>query len=1693
MSDLDSATRTSQNQRPDLTALTWCLEEIRHSMGRVVTQIQEAQDNPDSAVAERLRVASAAAHQVIGALRFLQLDAVARIPEQIERVLEAIAQGDCTLDAATVRTIEQACDALVHWLSIAARGASVSPMDLFASYQSLMKLRGFDRIEPSDLIEIRLLEGAPESLTLQPLSSTHAAAVQGAFERGLLGFLRNAQDVSALRAMQAGLQRMVRVPAPSMHRDTWWLACAFIDALQNASLQADLAAKRLVARLAHQLRKSLRSVRDASDVSTQAFHDADKRSPDSSDDRSHASLQRELLFLIACSGPGSELADAVRRKNRLDDLIRPASREPGLALAEPRTLARAIETIGQAKTAWEAVASGGGAAWDLFGAALQRLDATLAALPFNGLQELSAGLLRVRRRLSGIEGPPAEPVAIELAACLLFVEMALQGGQEPGEARNAQASEMKARLDLLPDQASLLGPLPQWLCELGQKTQDAATRGSLVDALVVNLRHAEQLLDTFFRDPVQREALNGSREPLLQVEAALRLLGHIDAAAGLRTIVQGIIDFVESTEPPGSDTLTWVAAELGSIGFFVESLRQLDSVASGFEFQFRAGHFVAALKTPEGPQALALVPEGSSQSGAPGADTELIAVFLAEATEVLERLQEQLHRLEEAPRDLQALTSARRCVHTLKGSSRMVGLDEMASLAWICEQALTDWIAQEQACSPRQRQRLADWARQCLLWVEALRLDPAHRIDPADWADQLKDLRADPGGVQGEPRADAALVKLFLDEADQILVTLDTAGQAMRLHPEEPVSEQAVRAAHSLAGNARLVTLEAVGYGAQALEHCFEAQRRCLLAWQSSDLETFGLILDGLRAALHRFAATRDLQDDFALRERARAWREHWQAQASPLPGPDVQSDGEGQSEEAPIQGFLQSPPGTPPAPWADELDHDLLPVFLEEARSLMPQVDEALHLWKSAPEQRRWVPLLMRWLHTLKGSARMAGAMRLGQAIHDMESLLEPHAERSDAASSDGGAALVSLIDQLTACQDDATDLLEHLTSLHSPAVPALQAGFAPEGASGDRPPIKGPQPAENLSGWPQAAAIAQAGAQSIQTLESAEPASTVIQPMIRVRADLLDRLVNEAGEVAIARARLDGELTGVHGALSDLSDNVARLRNQLREIQVAADSRISVRRGQALAGPDFDPLELDHYTRFQELTRLLAESVEDVATVHQNALRGLEQASRDLHLQAQVTRDLQHDLMSIRRVRFGSMGERLHRVVRQAARDMARPAHLKIEGDRAELDRAVLERIVGPLEHLLRNALAHGIEPTPVRVQAGKPVQGQLRLSVRAEGRSVAIDLADDGSGLDFLRIRDRAIERGLIDADAQLTEAELAQLIFLPGFTTAEQVSAIAGRGVGLDVVRAEVAAMGGRIEVQSMAGQGASFCLHLPASMAMSQVVLVRAATQQFAISASLIEQVLQPDAEALNRAHAARRLTLQDGSVLPLIYLGRLLELPGDPLGQRLAPVAILRSGHQRLAVHVDEIHAAQEVVVKDVGAMISRMPGFVGATVLGHGEIILIIDPVQIEAAARRSGAGEASPAIVQPAHMVLAPTVMVVDDSVTVRKVTQRLLQREGYTVMLARDGLDALQMLEEAVPDILLLDIEMPRMDGFELMSRLRAQPRLADIPVVMISSRTADKHREHAARLGVQAFLGKPYDETELLELIGRFTTS
>ncbi|MCH2242555.1 MAG: response regulator, partial [Aquabacterium sp.] len=626
--------------------------------------------------------------------------------------------------------------------------------------------------------------------------------------------------------------------------------------------------------------------------------------------------------------------------------------------------------------------------------------------------------------------------------------------------------------------------------------------------------------------------------------------------------------------------------------------------------------------------------------------------------------------------------------------------------------------------------------------------------------------------------------------------------------------------------------------------------------------------------------------------------------------------------------------------------------------------------------------------------------------------------------------------------------------------------------------------------------------------------PAGTS-QGAVRVRAQLLDRLVNHAGEVSITRSRLATEVGQIKGSLGDLADNLDRLRQQLRDIELQAETQMSTRMEAArAAAQNFDPLEFDRYTRFQELTRMMAESVNDVATVQRSLQRTLDTAEDQLAVQARLTRDLQDDLLRTRMVEFEGLSDRLYRVVRQAAKETGKQVRLDLVGGNIEVDRGVLDRMTPAFEHLLRNCVTHGIEPADVRQAAGKDAAGLITVSLHQEGNEVGVEFRDDGAGLDLPRIRDKALRMGLLAPDAQPTDAELANLIFTPGFTTAEQVTELAGRGIGMDVVRSEVNAMGGRIETATAAGQGTSFRLVLPLTTAVTQVVMLRCGAATVAVPTHLIEMVRRARPEEVQQAYEQGAYAFGE-QVLPFFWLGALLQSsPRGLEGGRTLPVVIIRSAQQRIALHVDEVLGNQEVVVKNLGPQLSRLPGLAGMTLLASGAVALIYNPVALatvygEAAraytaralhadvapalgeAVADGRAPAAPAQPQEPEAPAVPLVLVVDDSLTVRRVTQRLLAREGYRVTLAKDGLDALERLAEERPAVVLSDIEMPRMDGFDLVRNIRGDQRLADLPVIMITSRIAQKHRDYASELGVNHYLGKPYSEEELLALIGRYT--
>ncbi|MCF5933084.1 response regulator, partial [Xanthomonas perforans] len=757
-----------------------------------------------------------------------------------------------------------------------------------------------------------------------------------------------------------------------------------------------------------------------------------------------------------------------------------------------------------------------------------------------------------------------------------------------------------------------------------------------------------------------------------------------------------------------------------------------------------------------------------------------------------------------------------------------------------------------------------------------------------------------------------------------------------------------------------------------------------------------------------------------------------------------------------------------------DQLDGELVDIFVEEGRDLLDHCDGLIARMREVPGDRDVLNGLQRDLHTLKGGARMAGINAIGDLGHAIESLLEAvAANRTDIDRDDvrlferGFDRLHQLLTRTgmhraVTMPTDLVEAFETRTRGRNAAPPSDADVRAIAKASVEPAPLSAPVPVEG------------------QAEEDFLP--RVQQEQVRVRADLLDRLVNHAGEVAIYRSRLEQQLGAFRGAMGELDRTNARLRDQLRRLDLETEAQIVARyqREQDQGDRTFDPLELDRFSTLQQLSRALNESAADLG-----GLQGvLEDLSRQydglLQQQSRVSSELQDGLMRARMVPFDGLVPRLRRVVRQAASDTGKQVHLVLEGTQGELDRNVLDRMVAPLEHMLRNSVAHGLETPEQRRDAGKPEEGSIAIRLRREGSEIVLEVADDGAGLDREAIRRRGEERGLIEPGQELSEAELDNLIFASGFSTSEQVSQLAGRGVGMDVVRNEVRQLGGSVDIHSVRGQGATFTLRLPQTLAVTQAVFVRIGETTFAVpvgSVSGIGRISRARYESGEGGYhyAGEEYVLHD--------LGSLVgQAAARADGQAQVPLLLVRAGDLRAAVAIDQVLGNREVVVKPVGLQIASVPGIYGATITGDGRVVVILDVAPL---VRRFLAQPARPSLeTQAEAQRQVPLVMVVDDSLTMRKVTSRVLERHNLDVTTARDGVEALELLEERVPDLMLLDIEMPRMDGYELATAMRADPRFKAVPIVMITSRSGEKHRQRAFEIGVQRYLGKPYQELDLM---------
>ena len=957
-----------------------------------------------------------------------------------------------------------------------------------------------------------------------------------------------------------------------------------------------------------------------------------------------------------------------------------------------------------------------------------------------------------------------------------------------------------------------------------------------------------------------------------------------------------------------------------------------------------------------------------------------------------------------------------------------------------------------------------------------------------------------------------ALFNVYLAEAEEWSHSLEKLLYTWGQNPNRHFPDDAIAYAHSLAGSSATVGFHSLSELGRALEHALshvQNASRPEVAW----LNIFQAAGSEIRKLLHQVAAgfikpangivLKDLHD-IANQEIDSALHPPYEMQEDPA------SDLAELSEEVPgvraaTQQLLSE--ARPVALGVDDsidvqdvIDPDLFLIFEEEAQDLLPKLGTALREWSADPNYLPPRGEVLRHLHTLKGSARLAGAMRLGEMSHRMESEVEDIGTENLTTQD-----IETLLGRYDALQHEFVGLQQRGNQvLAEGALPQQVAHASDMGAVVAEVVASAPVPPEEagtVASGPSAEA--NLGIHHKPLVLRMAPVRVAAGQSVRVRSQLLDRLVNEAGEVLIARSRLDMRLSNIRSSIKDMSSNLERLRSLLRDVEVQAESQMQSRMAQAKdTDSGFDPLEFDRFTRVQELTRMMAESVNDVATVQRNLQRTAEGAEDDLIAQGRQARELQRDLLRTRMVEFDSISERLYAIVRQISKELGKQVKLDIAGGAIEIDRGVLDRVTPAFEHLLRNSVAHGIESPELRKRQGKPAIGTITVDVKQEGNDIAVSFKDDGAGLQLEKIRQKAVQQGLVMVEEAVDVQKAAQLIFAPGFTTAASVSDISGRGIGMDVVRTEIQSLGGHIVTTSDQGRGTTFQMVMPLTTAVTQVVMMRAGNIKFGVPANLVEYVRRVSQDTIDKAHSGGVYQDNDDQ-LPYYYAGALLQgdLRSNEVPEKTSAVVILRSAAKRLAVHVDEVLGNQEVVVKNLGPQLARLPGLAGMSVLASGAIVLIYNPVALytvygDVVAERIAKAAEHPEVAKAPVRTLAeqvvqtPLVLVVDDSITVRRVTQRLLQREGYRVALAADGLQALDRLREERPVMVLSDIEMPRMDGFELVREIRADDALKSLPVVMITSRIADKHREHAASLGVDHYLGKPYADDVLLSLVRQY---
>jgi chemosensory pili system protein ChpA (sensor histidine kinase/response regulator) len=1094
----------------------------------------------------------------------------------------------------------------------------------------------------------------------------------------------------------------------------------------------------------------------------------------------------------------------------------------------------------------------------------------------------------------------------------------------------------------------------------------------------------------------------------------------------------------------------------------------------------------------------------------------LIAIFVAEASDGMSLLTAVLHPGDGSVPAVQALQEHYIVAHRIRGAAALYGYGGIARLAERLEALL------EQAASiadqewPRAVGAMRELVQSIQSQVQAVGQGGGEDAGVVDRclasSEGLLPSSESPGAPPASvptapelsdqyvtPVLDAEVLSYFVPEAEEYLDTIDGLVRSLERSPrDEEAIYRLFRTSHTLKGSSYTVGFQAIGDIAHPMEDCLVAVREARAAVGPPMLQLITQAVGIIRLLLRR---------DPAHAERLRGEIPSLLkllkqlANGEPVAVPSEPSSAVPQQAKdvpAPVEAADQLPD------LADDylvphLDPEVLSYFAPEAQEYLESLEANLLRLDKDSRNTDLIHQLFRTAHTLKGSAYTVGFQSIGDLVHHLEDFMGAVRDGRLEVKPGHTDLMLRSIDVVRVLMRRDKTMIEATRKRFAASMSELKRLEQGEAA----------EPAPLPSGTAVLPA-AEGGAEEPAHAKGAEGKSAEDREVIRVSRDRLERLLNLVGELVIGRGRLEQRLR----VLEQLSQQVLACKTRLVDAVQSFEEKHTFTFQQAVpSGPaeptaqgfpglsDFGTLELDKYDDFNILARRISEVTADISESMSQLSGSIRRSHDDMSQLQQLTLGMRDEIARARMVPIGTPFTRFRRAIREIARASGKEVSLVTSGEHTEVDTGVVERLVDPLIHLVRNAVYHGIETAAERMAKGKPAVGTVYLHAAHRGNSVIIEVEDDGAGLDLAKIRAKAVKLGLVRAEqAQaMSDAEALKFIFAPGFSTADKVGDQAGRGVGLDVVKRVIEGMNGHINVESLPGVGTKFTLDLPLTLLIATALLVRAGGERYAIPLPTVREVTMPTPATMQQMGEQSVLRVAEEAI-EVRSLRHLLRHEWGPVDIAM-PVVIVRTVAGPMGVAVDELLGRQEIVIKGLGSLrpLERSV-FGGATIDPEGRVILVIDPGRLMA---RGGPEQAAvegpqeaPLLIngttegEPADDQAGAAILLIDDSLSIRKFVGRMLENAGYQVDTAVDGEDGLRKAAAHAYRLIFTDLEMPKLNGFEVIQALRSRPQTQQTPVVVMTTRAGDKHRQMAISIGASSYVAKPVEERALLQEVERW---